>query len=80
MKMDCVVGKWMEAALYGVRRAISFSISNAERSVTTTLIYLKKYAEKWLRDYIIPCKNEFNLQCKQLVCKKKTRQTVCVYT
>ena len=70
MKMDCEVWRWMEAASYGVRCGISFSISNAERSVTTTLIYLKKYAEKWLRDYIVPCKNEFYLQWKPLICKK----------
>jgi len=62
MKMDCEVERWMEAAPYGVRCAISFSISNAERYVTTMLIYLKKYTEKWLRDYIVACKNESYLQ------------------
>jgi CRISPR/Cas system-associated exonuclease Cas4 (RecB family) len=37
--------RWMEAAPYGIRCANSFSISNTEYSVTTTLVYLKKYAE-----------------------------------
>ena len=65
MKMDCKVERLMEAAPYGVRCAIGFSISNAEYSVTTTLVYLKKYAEIWLRDYIVA-----------IGMHKKTRQTM----
>jgi len=61
-KMDCDVGRGMEAASNGVRCGISFSISNVEYSVTTTIVYLKKYAEIWLRDYVVACKNEFYLQ------------------
>ena len=61
MKMDCEVGRWMEADLYSVLCGISCSNSNAEYSVTMTLVYLKKYTEKWLCDYIVARETDFIL-------------------
>jgi hypothetical protein len=42
MKMDCEVGRWMEADPYGVRCGIGFSICNAEHSVTNDISIFKE--------------------------------------
>ena len=77
MKMDCKVERLMEAAPYGVRCAIGFSISNAEYSVTTTLVYLKKYAEIWLRDYIVAIgMHKKTRQCTVHVTLSRVRETI----